>query len=271
MAKLPRQLTSLYHLSHYIFLAYFFLVSYPLALRPKAKESERGQQFLFGEGLLFHFGVEIEVFVGILLFFLYELKTDVSSFDEGMHRFLLDCKILTLVLTFLAGNNYFLFGLVALYGSMAILLEPPHYDGESNVMVLKQSSFDKKVLSDYDKDKPYLIMFQNKWDARCHFFEPHFCEMSMKYCGVSFGSLDVANCPELSRGLLIEDEQGEPPQQLPVLILFYRGQEVRRVPQINDMGKVIKRTITKELAIEYFELDADPSKATYLKDFKKNK
>ncbi|KAI2493947.1 Thioredoxin-related transmembrane protein [Fragilaria crotonensis] len=257
--KLPRQVSSLYHIIHYLVLAYFFFIAYPLGLRPKAKDNDRA--YLFGEGFFLHFGMEVDVFFGMALFLLYDLLKNTRTWDEGMHHFLLDCKILSLVLTFVAGNNYFMFGLVALYSTMAILLVPPRYDGDSNVVVLTHRTFRTKVLQQQSQ-QPYLVMFHNKWDAKCHFFEPQFCELSLEYPEIKFGSLDVANCSDLAQTFLIEDENGEP-QQLPALIMFRNGQEVRRIPQIDDTGKAIQCSIHKDIVIRHFALDtADAVDAT---------
>ena len=329
--KLPRQLTSLYHVTHYLVLSYFFCIAYPLALRPRAKHDETS--LLFGEGLVLPFGLEVDLVVGMALFFLYDLlilfwkrgrrrssrsssrrstitTVCISSFDEGMHRFLLDCKILSLLLTLFAGhtkNNVendhsFLFGLVALYASMAILLVPPRYDGDSKVILLTKRTFHTEVLlqgrgqqqgqsnqrervmghdeqsardnndcpHDNNNDSYYLVMFHNKWDAKCHFFEPQFCNLSMTYddnnadddhtenrsTRIKFASLDIANCPDLACTLLIVDEQSGEPQQLPALIMFQNGQEVRRLPQVNDMGKAIQCSIHEDVVIRHFDLDA---------------
>jgi hypothetical protein len=264
---LPRQLTSYYHLSHYFMIAYFFLSAYPSALRPNSKENERAERYLNQDG--FVFPIEIEIFVGAALFFCWELKKEIRSFDEGMHRFLLDCKILTLLLAFLTGNDYFMFGLVATYASIAMLLEPPTYDGESNVIQLNdQERFDEVVLENCDKTKPYLVMFQSKWgdiwDAECHFFTPSFCELSVELKGrMHFATLDVTTCPNLARGLLIADDAGVHPQ-LPVLVMFHRGKEIRRLPQVNENGKVKKIRISKQKVISHFELNAvDPTKVSY--------
>jgi thiol-disulfide isomerase/thioredoxin len=198
--------------------------------------------------------MEVDVFVGMTLFLLYNLLKNTRTFDEGMHHFLLDCKILSLVLTFAAGNNYFMFGWMALYSTMTILLVPPRYDGDSHVVALTNRTFRKEVLKRQNQQHS-LVMFHNKWDAKCHFFEPQFCELSLAHPGIKFGSLDVADCSDLAKTFLIEDENDEP-QQLPVLIMFRNGQEVRRLPQIDDSGKAIECSIHKDVVIHHFDLDS---------------
>lgn len=270
MAKLPRQLTSSFHLTHYAVFAYYFLMAYPGVLRPEAKDNARAQKLLFAEGFTSNTH-EVETFIVIGLYFAYEFLHEIRSVDEGLHRLLLDAKIVTLILTFMTGNDYFMFGLVALYGSMAVLLNPPRYEGPSDIKSLNQESFDKIVLEDYDKDKPYLIMFGNLHDSETHFFEPIFSKLSMTYGDtVHFGSLDVAFCEGLAQGLLIENEHGKT-EQLPVLICFHRGQEVQRLPEMDENGKVSKVALTKDRVVKHFELDQKTKK--YLKDTnsKKNK
>ena len=268
MVKLPRQVTSLYHISHYLVLSCFFFVAYPSVLRPHAKENERA--YLFDVGFVLPFGMEVDIFVGMTLVLFYQLQNYAQTFDEGVHRFFLDGKILSLILSFLAVEYYTTVGLLVTYVIMAIVLEPPRYDGPSKVVILTKRMFTDKVMKDYDKDKPYLVMFQNRWDVTCRLFEQQFCELSVTYPDINFGSLEVADCPELVGALLIEDDNGEP-QQLPALLLFHRGSEVRRIPQVDDMGKAIKSVINKRIVIRYFELDVEPSKVTYRKPYKKNK
>jgi hypothetical protein len=79
-----------------------------------------------------------------------------------------------------------------------------------------------------------------------------------------FATLDVATCPNLARGLLIADDTGAHPR-LPVLVMFHRGKEIRRLPQVNENGKVKKIRISKQKVVSHFELDAvDPTKISYL-------
>lgn len=209
---------------------------------------------------------------GMALVLLYQLQNYAQTFDEGLHRVLINGKILSLILSFLAVEYYTMMGLMVTYAIMAIVLEPPRYDGPSKVMTLTKAIFTEKVMRDYDDtdNKPYLVMFQNRWDNNCRLFEQQFCELSVSYPNVTFGSLEVADCPDLVGALLIEDDNGEP-QQLPVLILFKGGNEIRRIPQVDDMGKAIRTVINKKIVIQYFELDVEPSKVTYRQTSKKNK
>ena len=259
---LPRQLSSLYHTTHYLVLIYYFCIAYPLVLRPNAKANK--QAHLFDEGIFLHFGMEVDVFVGLGVVFLYDVLCNVRTFDEGMHRFLVDAKILSLILTFLAGDHYFLFGLVALYWSMAVLLVPPQYEGPSRVVLLTNRTFHANIIEQSDQEKPYLVMFSSKWDSQCHFFFPEFCELSLSYPQYTFGSLDIANCSDLAKTFMIEDENGEP-QQLPALIMFHKGQEVRRIPEIDSIGKAIKCSVRKDIVVHHFQLDQDPLNVEYLK------
>jgi hypothetical protein len=271
MMKVPRQLTSLYHIFHYVVLSFFFLILYPSVLRPNAK-ANLNRTYLFDGGLFLHFGMEVDIMVGMALVLFYQLQNYAQTLDEGLHRFLLNGKILSLILSFLAVEYYTMMGLIVTYAIMAIMLEPPRYDGPSRVVTLTKTMFTDKVMRDYyDKDnKPYLVMFQNRWDINCRLFEQQFCELSVTYPDINFGSLEVADCHDIVGALLIEDENGEP-QQLPVLVLFHGGNEIRRIPQVDDMGKVIKSVINKKIVTQHFELDVEPSKVTYRKTSKKNK
>lgn len=233
MSRSPHQLTSVYHLIHYAVFGYFFLQLYP-SLRSISLETEIGRERLLSRGYtaLTH---EQEVCCIMVIGFLYK------NIDKGgiLHRLFQALMITSIVLTWLTGNRLALWGVMAVYTAMFVLLVPPSYKGDSNIRVLENS------LQDMKGNASHLILCQTLWSRDCRYFEPVFCQLSVQYSSpmLHFHSLDLSKNAELATELEIDTTSRS--KQLPSLILFYRGEQVRRYPPFQDDGKVIKTTMNK--------------------------
>lgn len=267
MSRLPHQLTSAYHLIHYAVFGYFFLQLYP-TLRSNSLETEMGRERLLSRGYtaLTH---EQEVCCIMVIGFLYKI----ISKGGILHRLFQALKITSLVLTWLTGDRLALWGVIAVYVAMFMLLVPPSYQGDSNIRVVMENS-----LQDIKDNASHLILCHTSWSDDCRNFEPVFCQLSVQYSSpmLHFHSLDLSKNTELATELEIDTTSRS--KQLPSLLLFYRGEQVRRYPPFQDDGKVTKTTMNKvrldffvmrlrntrltdiaqKRIIQYFELDIDP-------------
>ena len=77
--------------------------------------------------------------------------------------------------------------------------------------------------------------------------------MAKRDDGLSFGKIDVVKYPELAEEFRI-DTSGVS-WQLPTIILFYKGVEVKRLPPFKSDGTVVKTKLDEKGVIKYFELD----------------
>ena len=108
-----------------------------------------------------------------------------------------------------------------------------------------------------DKDKVWLVSFWADWCETCNFLEPTLASLSVKYGfgpdGVEFGKVDVVKYPELAEEFRI-DTSGTT-SQLPSVVMFYRGLEVKRLPPFKSDGTVVKTKIDRKGIEKYFELE----------------
>ena len=135
-----RQLISPYFLVHCAVLAAFYVQVYPRYLRRNALETEMGRERLHGVGYtsLSH---EQEVCGMIFIAFCVKLATSYRNLDQVLDRILLTLEITSWILTWLTGDRLALLVLSVIYAAMYILLVPPKYQGDSNVMALDSESF----------------------------------------------------------------------------------------------------------------------------------
>jgi hypothetical protein len=156
-----------------------------------------------------------------------------------MYRLFQALKFTSLVLTWLTGDRLALWGVVAAYAAMFMLLVPPSYQGKSNIRVMENS------LQDIEDNASHLILCHSSWSDDCCYFEPVVCQLSVQYSSnmLHFHSLDLSKNAELATELEIDTTSRS--KQLPSLILFYRGMQVRRYPPFEDDGKVIKTKMNK--------------------------
>jgi len=77
----------------------------------------------------------------------------------------------------------------------------------------------------------------------------------------AFGLVDVVYSREVAREFQINDTYMT--RQLPTVILFHRGREIRRLPAFKSDGSVVGGRIAYEDAVSYFELDS--SKPSFMR------
>mmetsp|Transcript_38747 Transcript_38747/g.64417 ORF Transcript_38747/g.64417 Transcript_38747/m.64417 type:complete len:217 (-) Transcript_38747:106-756(-) len=162
-------------------------------------------------------------------------------------------KIVVMVLSF--QTSYILF---AIYGviltAMVLFVHLPPYSGPQKIEMLNVFTFEKQVLGNDQED--WLIELYATWCPPCQQFAPLFAELSVKYSTKSFkfGKLDVGRYPMIGKKLNIDSSAKT--VQLPSLILFSKGKETKRLPQMDEGGRVIPCTLHKSTIINYFGLES---------------
>jgi hypothetical protein len=234
-------LTSAYHLIHYAVFGYFFLQLYPTR-RSNALETEMGRERLLSRGYttLTH---EQEVCCLLIIGFFYQIITK----GGFLIRLFQALQITSIVLTWLTGDRLALWGLMAVYAVMFLLLIPPSFQGDSNIGVIDNNSLQEVVQG----DASHLIFCHAPWSNDCCCVEPLFSQLSVQYSSetLQFHSLDLSKNAELATELEIDTTSRS--IQLPSILLFSQGEQVRRYPPFSDDGKVIKTNMTK---VQYVRL-----------------
>lgn len=252
--RLLHRLASVYYLSNYAALL-VFLYLYRHRIRPQALSDPVTEKRLLEMG---YSGVthEKEIVGMVVLAYLLKLKRR-RNFDEAWNGLLVHGSILSILLIYQAGNYTLMYGFLIVYGAMMWVVAPPPYGGKSQVIPLNPYIFSSQIREKFDAAVSHVVVFNTPWASDCRFFEPVFADLSVAYTSATkkFASIDLETYPELATEFGIDITTAS--KQLPTVILFYKGQEVRRLPPFSDEGKVLKTMMDKKNLTRYFELDVD--------------
>ncbi|RQM13773.1 hypothetical protein DD237_006072 [Peronospora effusa] len=131
----------------------------------------------------------------------------------------------------------------------------PKYEGPSKIIELNPALVEKVVKkSSGSKNKgppnSWMIFYYADWSDSCMEIEPMLAEMSLRYSSRSlqFGRIDVNKWSDLAVENRISVSTLS--WQLPTLILFQNGEEVMRLPPIDDNGKVTKMILDRSYQLE---------------------
>ena len=116
------------------------------------------------------------------------------------------------------------------------------------------------------------MAFWADWCEKCQFLEAMLASLSLKYSkdGLAFGKVDVVKYPELAEEFRI-DTSGTS-WQLPTIILFYKGVEVKRLPPFKADGTVVKTSRMDENGVvKVFELDKPVEDMSFKRGGKRGK
>jgi thiol-disulfide isomerase/thioredoxin len=148
----------------------------------------------------------------------------------------------------LAGVIYVLFCLF----HIAFLPEPA-YKGPDLVTYFR-GNLDEEL--NRDRRITWLIEFYAAWQPSCVNFANTFAELSAKYTldNLKFGKVDATRFPQLAEKYRVNTSSWT--KQLPTLILFQNGKEVRRRPVIDGKGNIVVKFIfSEENIVRDFELN----------------
>jgi len=211
---------------------------------------------------------ELQIICVVALMFFTKLRK-AASWEEVLRRTITLSKFMVLAFLYLLDKRFFAMYLLVSIG-LFFLPAPEVLDDEAMV-TLDSGSFSLKVRNGAKDGRPWLVCFTADWCEDCSFFRGIFakicCEYAQKDGPVSCGLVDLVEHPSLAKEFNINVTFLS--RQLPTVILFHRGREIRRLPSFKADGSVVARAISYQDAVEFFELDeANPK---YLRDKKKGK
>ncbi|KAE8905860.1 hypothetical protein PF005_g29768 [Phytophthora fragariae] len=136
----------------------------------------------------------------------------------------------------------------------------PRYDGPSKITELNPAMVEKlvkKATGSKKKSPPnsWLVFYYADWSDSCVEHEPMLADLSLRYSSstLQFGRIDVNKWSDLAVENRINVSTSS--WQLPSMILFQDGQEVMRLPPIDDNGKVTKTILDRAGLIAVFKLE----------------
>ena len=134
-----------------------------------------------------------------------------------------------------------------------LLLPEPSYEGPENVVYFTGPNLEEELKR--DTRVTWLITFYTVWNSNCVDFAPVFAEMSVKYGldNLKFGKLDATRFPEIAEKFHVSTSAFS--KQLPTVILFKNGKEVRRRPTVDAKYQLIKFFFSEENVTAAFNLN----------------
>ncbi|XP_046860429.1 thioredoxin-related transmembrane protein 2-like [Xenia sp. Carnegie-2017] len=214
---------------------------------------------------------ETLVFVGVVMAFKNsKWKRDANREVFGMATGFF--KAVNLIL-FLRSN----FPLFVFYGVFCIVLfvavPESIYSGPDSVQLFSAASLEEELQE--NDQVTYLVEFYTMWSPPCKRISEPFAEVSLKFDHeyLRFGKIDLGRYPMIARKYNIDDSVSS--KQLPTLILFQDGKEIKRRPtkSVGPDGKVKLFGFTKENIIKAFGLETclETAKAKLKREQKRNK
>ncbi|ETK97238.1 hypothetical protein L915_00192 [Phytophthora nicotianae] len=135
----------------------------------------------------------------------------------------------------------------------------PRYEGPSKIAELDPAAVEKLVKKPAGSKKKgppnsWLVFYYADWSDSCVEHEPMLADLSLRYSSstLQFGRVDVNKWSDLAVENRINVSTSS--WQLPTLVLFQDGEEVMRLPPIDENGKVTKTVLDREGLITVFKL-----------------
>mgnify|MGYP000073410763 FL=1 len=231
----------------------FFLYFYPPLRNSSNTSLHNHTGFIPIEGC----SQELEL-VGVLFFSFCSKYRRCSTADEVVQKAIFHTKLLSLLLIWFISHQK-TYWLLAVYVGMYFVVKPGKYRGPEEVTYFNSMTFETRVRNvpsdSPDRKTVWIVAFWADWCETCQVLEAMYCQLSCRFSGAQrkFGRVDVVRFPEVAEQFRI-DTSGTS-WQLPTIILFYKGKEIKRLPPFKSDGTVVKTTLDEKGVIKYFEMD----------------
>lgn len=144
---------------------------------------------------------------------------------------------------------------------VSTMVPPPVYGGADAIEDLTAVEFAGRVRNpeaSEDKKTVWLVVFQAEWATKCTALAPLFAKLSV--AGPSdarrkWGRVDLVRFPDLAHEFSIEASDPWKAKQLPTVIMFYGGKELRRLPVVGASGTVLECNFGEAEVRKFFMLD----------------
>merc|ERR1719419_964311 len=142
-----------------------------------------------------------------------------------------------------------------------LLVQQPEYSGPDKVINLisgisrTERSFEGRVL-EAKKHEQHLVCFHAGYHEACIHFLSIFRELSSRYATdqLKFAEIDVGRFQNIAKKYQIETRTMIS-RQLPTVILFKGGVEMKRLPSFQANKTILKTSMNGRAVFEHFELE----------------
>ena len=136
-----------------------------------------------------------------------------------------------------------------------LFFAPPEPTGKTNILHYRANNLDNEIRS--DPRLSWLVCFYAPWSPPCQNFSSVFVDLSTRFGDLKtfrFVKFDVNRYPAEATKFKIDTSTFS--KQLPTVVLFEAGKEVKRRPQIDVKGRVLdqNRLLTADYLINEFGL-----------------
>lgn len=135
-----------------------------------------------------------------------------------------------------------------------VFLPQPVYKGPQNIQYFRSTHLEHEVKR--DERVTWVICFYATWSPPCNDFAPVFAEISNKFGGLNnlkFGKFDCNMYPDIAAKYNISTSPLS--KQLPTVILYQKGVEVKRRPFIDSTGRVFNFIFSLDNVVKEFDLN----------------
>lgn len=135
-----------------------------------------------------------------------------------------------------------------------VFIPQPAYKGPKNIVYLRGGHLDNEIQR--DPRITWLVCFYATWSPPCSDLEPVFAEISTKFGGLNnlkFAKFDCNLYPEVAQKHGVSTSPIS--KQLPTIVMFQKGKEVRRRPFVSSGGTVHKFIFSFANLVKDFDLN----------------
>lgn len=136
-----------------------------------------------------------------------------------------------------------------------LFFTPPEPTGKTNILYYRANNLDNEIRA--DSRLTWFVCFYAPWSPPCQNFNTVFVDLSTRFGGLKtfkFVKFDVSRYQAEADKFKIDTSTFS--KQLPTVVLFQEGKEVKRRPQIDVKGRVLdkQRLLTADYLIDEFGL-----------------
>lgn len=136
-----------------------------------------------------------------------------------------------------------------------LFFSPPEPTGKTNILYYRANNLDNEIHADPRLN--WFVCFHAPWSPPCQNFSSVFADLSSRFGDLKtfrFVKFDVSRYQAEAKRFKIDTSTFS--KQLPTVVLFQEGKEVKRRPQIDVKGRVLdsRRLLTADYLIDEFGL-----------------
>jgi len=195
---------------------------------------------------------EYEIFL-FLAVVIYVKNRKAASFLHYLSTVFLFTKLANVFMFYWANPAY-----AVIYGAACIvqmvMFPEPAFTGPEKVLYFRGPNLRDEI--DRDKRITWLVEFYANWSPLCQQVAPVFASVSNKYAlpNFQFAKLDVGRYAKEAERYNINTNPTS--KQLPTIVLFHNGKEVKRRPVIDNNKRVYPFVFREENIVLEFDLNS---------------